>query len=266
MILLERIIPYSKQIRGMQESLQAYYEARSEIEIAKNEFQKEVIRENIDIWSRIIDDAPIILLEMPTLNSTNTGDYVVISNHKQLPLQIKMYKNDANPRGFGTSQKNTNFHNFSSYGGGLLFDLSEINTTQLSVITTTDDANASKNGNISVEFIHSSGFGTTPFFWTVGDKANPNLLQRKNIATAKDTNRDSGWDTLTFITNQNNCLSASCSLKLQLIDSPKNMIPVSFSLSVPIPDLNAVVVADGLSKNASYHTRIIELIPLIQSI
>gem|GEM_PF-2957893 len=44
------------------------------------------------------------------------------------------------------------------------------------------------------------------------------------------------------------------------------MIPVSFSLSAPIPDLNAIIIADGLSKNTSYHTRIIELIPLIQSI
>jgi len=165
MILLERIIPYSKQIRGMQDSLQAYYEARSEIEIAKNEFQKKVIRENISKQGRILTNTNrAISLKMPDIDTSNTGEYTIISNHNQLPLQIKMYENDANPRGFGTSQKNTNFHNLSSYGGGLLFDLSEINTTQLSMITTTDDANASKNGNISVEFIYSSGVGTTPFF------------------------------------------------------------------------------------------------------
>ncbi len=35
MILLERIVPYSRQIRGMQDSLQAYYTARSEVEVGR---------------------------------------------------------------------------------------------------------------------------------------------------------------------------------------------------------------------------------------
>lgn len=46
MILLERIIPYSKQIRGMQDSVQAYYTAKSQIEIARSEFAD--TRKNID--------------------------------------------------------------------------------------------------------------------------------------------------------------------------------------------------------------------------
>jgi hypothetical protein len=50
------------------------------------------------------------------------------------------------------------------------------------------------------------------------------------------------------------------------VDSPDAIIPVSFSISTSIPDLNAVVIADGLSQNTSYHARIVELIPLTQSI
>jgi hypothetical protein len=39
-ILLERIIPYSQNIRNMQDALQAYYTAKSEVELKKLEFQK----------------------------------------------------------------------------------------------------------------------------------------------------------------------------------------------------------------------------------
>lgn len=35
-VLLQRIIPYSRQIRSMQDSMQAYYTARSEAEIGKS--------------------------------------------------------------------------------------------------------------------------------------------------------------------------------------------------------------------------------------
>ncbi len=54
MILLERIIPYSRQIRGMQDSLQAYYTAQGELELAKREFQKKVVRTNLDPSNRIL--------------------------------------------------------------------------------------------------------------------------------------------------------------------------------------------------------------------
>lgn len=47
-------------------------------------------------------------------------------------------------------------------------------------------------------------------------------------------------------------------------------MPIAFSIATPttegIPDLNAVLIADGLSPNATYHARIVELIPLVQSI
>lgn len=52
MILLERIIPYSRQIRGMQDSLQAYYTARSEVEVGRFLFSESSdtsgVRRNMD--------------------------------------------------------------------------------------------------------------------------------------------------------------------------------------------------------------------------
>lgn len=53
MILLERIIPYSKQIRGMQNSLQAYYTARGEVEKARYAFNQAPSRTNQGDTTRI---------------------------------------------------------------------------------------------------------------------------------------------------------------------------------------------------------------------
>jgi len=117
MILLERIIPYSRQIRGMQDSLQAYYTAQGEVELAKNIFQKEVVRINIDPSGRIVPGANrTIDVTMPRVDATDTGDYVIVSNHNEIPLQINMYEQDTTPRGFGTSQKNPSFHALTQYG------------------------------------------------------------------------------------------------------------------------------------------------------
>ena len=66
MILLERIVPYSRQIRGMQDSLQAYYTARSEVELGRFFFADSVansgFRQNIDTSNgRIGTSEPIAL-------------------------------------------------------------------------------------------------------------------------------------------------------------------------------------------------------------
>lgn len=99
MILLERIIPYSRQIRGMQDSLQAYYTAQGELELAKREFQKKVVRTNLDPSGRILTSTGrAIRLGVPGISTTDTGDYVVVSNDDELPLQINLFENDASAR------------------------------------------------------------------------------------------------------------------------------------------------------------------------
>lgn len=156
----------------------------------------------------------------------------------------------------------------------MLFDISDINTNGFSMIAHTDSTNSSSIGNIQVEFIHTDNSGSTPFFGTVGDTSNPDLFEGKNINSAVDKNRPVGANSLSFILNAGlrNCdNNSSCALKLLLQDAkngatPLALIPVSFSLGTAIPDINAVAIADGLSKNGTYHARIIELIPLTQSI
>ncbi len=272
MILLERIIPYSRQIRGMQDSLQAYYTAQGEVELAKNIFQKEVVRINIDPSGRIVPGANrTIDVTMPRVDATDTGDYVIVSNHNEIPLQINMYEQDTTPRGFGTSQKNPSFHALTQYGGGMLFDLTKRNTSipPFSMIAHTDTDNAATVGNIQTEFVYTDGSGSTPFFGTVGSSV-ASALEGKNIAESLDTNKtnvlDPGRDKLSYLFSLQNCVNGSCALKLHLKDSTAPILPVSFSVSTAIPDLNAVLIADGLSPKATYHTRIVELIPLVQSI
>ncbi len=157
----------------------------------------------------------------------------------------------------------------------MLFDLSVVNTSGFSMIAHTDSSNISSMGNIQVEFIHTDNSGSTPFFGTVGSTSSPDLFEGKDIKNAIDKNRPVDANSLSFILNAGlrNCgnNNTSCALKLFLQDAtngptPLALIPVSFSLGASIPDLNAVAIADGLSKNGTYHARIIELIPLTQSI
>jgi hypothetical protein len=132
--------------------------------------------------------------------------------------------------------------------------------------TTTDENHKTINGNITVEFINMSGGITTPFFGTVSGDA-ISTIDGKNIKNATDKNKLPGRDTLAYLMNLlGECRLANCALKLRLTESEEYSIPVRLSLSNAIPDLNAILIADGFSKNATYHSRIIKLIPNTQSL
>lgn len=270
MILLGRIIPYAKQVRGMQNSLQAHYRAEWEIEEARYEFLRSNARNSLDsIISRIrIADDWILEVAVPQINPSTPAEYVVISENTILPLQIRLYEKDTDPTWFGTSRKDPRYHELHRYGWGMLFDLSGLNTMNpvFNMATKTDTSNLLKTGNIRVEFAYSGDRGNAPFFGIVGNTTTPDLFEGKNINEARDSNREAGRDTLSYIMNLQNCSFASCALKLFLAQWTLTSIPVSFSSSISIPDLNAVVIADGLSDTGDYHSRIIELIPTVQSI
>jgi hypothetical protein len=55
-------------------------------------------------------------------------------------------------------------------------------------------------------------------------------------------------------------------MKIRLSESALGSIAMKLSSDRVIPDINAVLIADGLSKNSLYHARIIELLPVTQSI
>lgn len=185
-----------------------------------------------------------------------------MSENTHLPLKIKLFNDDTEPQKFGTSQKNPDFHILTTFSG-LLFDLTnrDTATTPFSMEMTTEGENTASK-TVGIEFVHNDDTGAvTPFF---GNSRSIASLSGINIAD--DTVGSDGTTTLGDIIGANNCLSATCSLKLSLIDTAPMIIPVSFSVSTPIPDLNAIIIADGISPNTTYHSRIIELIPLIQGI
>ncbi len=84
-----------------------------------------------------------------------------------------------------------------------------------------------------------------------------------SIATDSKTLRD-------FLTNGTSpidCRNASiCSLTLTLNSGGPNSIDFQLVSDQQIPDLNAVVIGDGLSGNGLYYQRIIDLIPTPQDI
>lgn len=141
MILLERIIPYSKQIRNMQDSISTYYAARSEVELGKLQFQKssgtirvltdttvyDRERINIDLEDRIRGGDPVVL-KTPVLSPTENQEYAIVAVDTVLPLGIRLYENDENSRGFGTNRGDPTSHLLSSFGGGVTFDLSGVDT------------------------------------------------------------------------------------------------------------------------------------------
>ncbi len=258
MILLERIIPYSKQIRGMQDSVQSYYTARSQVELARKEFWV-TARENIGTIGTSTDGSPA--LATPSLDSDNLGQYVIVSEHTRLPLRIRLFEDDTNARGFGINQKNPFMHNLSSLSW-MLFDLSDRDTANLSMEIETEWEDATIEKNIAIEFVHNNTTAVTPFFGNLWGTS----LDGMDIVDAEDANGETLGNKLGGI----NCADASCSLKISLTNSTTPLesllLPVSFTLSTAIPDLNAVIVADGISSNTTYHSRIIELIPLIQGI
>lgn len=263
MILLERIIPYSRQIRGMQDSLQAYYTARSEVEVGRFLFSESSdtsgVRRNMDTGEWRIGANEPIALGMPNISNSKTGESIVIAQDRTIPMNILLYDNDTNPVGFGTSKGKPSYHLLSSFWWGLTFDLSGINTGSGFGLNLAIDPDMPGPQTIGVEFIYSKE-SDNPFFGTINITGNGNIFDAKNADN----------ETLSYFLAGQNCQVAHCFMKLQL--KTPSQPSVNINLSVPsssintIPDLNAILIADGLSDNGQYHARIVELIPVTQSI
>lgn len=101
MVLLEKIVPYSRQIRSMQDSLQAYYTARSEVELGKLALRTLGTRMNIDPDNRISGNTSVTL-GVPILEGEKTGTYVIVAQGSELPLSLQLFKKDTTRFSFGT--------------------------------------------------------------------------------------------------------------------------------------------------------------------
>lgn len=262
LILLERIIPYSKKIRSMQDALQSEYTTRGEVELGKLEFKKQNNRANINRDNRIQGGGPV-RADVPFHTSGSLGEFVVIAQDVQIPFWIKLFQNNTSQQYFGTSGVDPSWHALSTYGGGLTFDLSGINTNSsfsLDLEATNNDKATSPTWKIAIEFVYSDENGENPFFGNIVLNA-----WRANILDSVDSASKKLWGNASFLAGQN-CKKGQCFMKLKLTNSTQKSILIKIKSNVALPDLNAILVADGLSSNKLYHSRIVELIPVIQSI
>ena len=254
----------------MQDSLQAYYTARGEVELGKLAFQKESgtiqfpsdptkysnKRINIDPDSRIRGGDPITL-KSPDIGPSKISEHVVIAEDLKLPLSLYLYENDAMGQSFGTSKGDPTSHILNTFGGGVTFDLSGIDTGggfSLSLLTA-----PSLVGKIAMEFVFSSATDDNPFFGTIPlDTSGKTDLMKTSSSVGSLLGQN-------FLAGQN-CRTAHCYMKIRLSESALGSIAMQLSSDRVIPDINAVLIADALSKNSLYHARIIELLPVTQSI
>jgi len=269
-VLLQRIIPYSRQIRSMQDSMQAYYTARSEAEIGKYEFKKEwsvwpKYREDYEpagINTRIESVSGSLALGLPDLQTTGATkklwDVVIVSKDVQLPIQLRLYKEDAALRAFGTSRSDPTKHILNAVGGGVTFDVGGI---EMNVGWFKPKIN-SINTDVSIEF--TSSFPSFPSFFGDGTLTWGTLDLMEILGNSGVTLQN----IFNGIEDINDCDKMYCYLNLK-IPSGSTESFIDFTLSdttYKIPDLNAILVADGISGNGLYHSRIIELLPVTQSI
>lgn len=223
MILLERIIPYAKQIRGMQESLQAYYSARGQVELGTLNFKKQSgtlsipsdpvaydeKRVNIDPDGRISGANPIVL-RIPDISKAKLSEYVVIAGDTSLPIGIHLFENDDKKEYFGTNPGNPSYHQITSFGGGVTFDLSGINTNSSFSLKLENEAGIS--GKIPMEFVYSTATDENPFFGNI-DLESSGITDLTN--TTNSDGKKLGADSAGFFAAQN-CQTAHCSMKIRV--------------------------------------------------
>jgi hypothetical protein len=123
------------------------------------------------------------------------------------------------------------------------------------------ETETSVTGKISLEFVYSNATDENPFFGTIDIDASGST----NIMEAEDANRRKlSASSAGFLAGQN-CKDAKCYIKIRLANSAGST-SIKLRSENTLPDLNAILIADGLSQNGLYHARIIDMIPLTQSI
>lgn len=214
-------------------------------------------------------------LLLPVLN--DLSDHVVTSVVPQAPLRIKLFEKDSTPKRFGTSKKNADYHTlYSRNAGGLRFDLRGVDTDSIasSSFRLNFPVPYSSPAKITLKMQYYNGWSTDVKTFTA---EYPLSLGQLDLAWSTTVGNiqviDQYWavsaptsaSLLSFLQN-NDCSTATiCSLSL-ILSGVESIDFRIISDTVAIPDLNAVVIGDGLSKNRLYYQRIIDLIPTPQDI
>jgi len=218
-------------------------------------------------------------IDISTGGATDFRDaYAVSSGSAQNPQKLKLFPTDAEGsiRKFGTSQENPSFHRLSSRNaGGLRFDLRGVDTksSSLNILKITFSSQPTLPGTITIkmQYLNTEADPVKTFTADadVKDKSEVDLKNLSgNIQEIKPdgTVETAGTSTLFSSFLNNNCQTASiCSLSL-ILNGQNTSVDFQLIADQKIPDLNAIVIGDGLSNNKLYHQRIIELISTSQDI
>lgn len=334
LILLQRIIPYAKNVRWMNDAMQSYYTARGGVEAARHGFFYEG-GDSVTAWhlptifgllsqawsptsavpskwrknveptlipgtsSRISFDlatSHIIKIALPNLhtNTHKNRDYIINAVGATLPLNIKLFAGDLTPKKFGTSQRDPEYHTLNPKNlWGLRFDLRDINTASgdfgltlkfLTGYVPTDEAILTVKiqytagttiRTFTVEYDKTAGYTggdlnlkTNLKEWVIQEIDNVGGI---TIETLGNGNTLSNFLD-TYKCNDTDITSCSITFNLGNINNASLEPLAHFQListgwsAIFIPDLNAVVIGDGLSDNGLYFQRVVDLIPTRQDI
>ncbi len=207
------------------------------------------------------------------------NDNVIISGDIQNPLQIKLFSTDDNSqiKKFGTSKVDARYHTlYARNAGGLRFDLRGVKTDLIATGSFKLQFSWLITATLTLKMQYFSGGNTdVKTFTKEYTISNSNTVTLNpssgdgNIQTIKTDGTISPWSWTLDSFLDNDCSDAKiCSLTLTL--NPGGPSSIDFQLisdqQIQIPDLNAIVVWDGLSWNGIYYQRVIDLIPTPQDI
>lgn len=315
LILLQRIIPYAKNVRWMNDAAQAYYTARWETETARLTFftgtggTLTALRLPSLFWLLSSIDTTAVVsprrgniwcgatrCTIPPINGTTItesittlappfiltnalSDHVISSANPELPLKIRLFEKDASPSYFGTSKRDKAYHTLDpNNSGGLRFDFRGVATKLIDnfgLKIKFKDA-VPVNTNLTLKMQYSDGTTVKTF---TNDYAIDSLTEEPfsglNTLTGNiQTINADGTITAEYLQPLETFLNFDCSNATicSLSLSVDGTTPLDFQLisswtsAAPLPDLNAVVIGDGLSENGLYFQRVIDLIPTPQDI
>jgi hypothetical protein len=123
---------------------------------------------------------------------------------------VHLFENDDKKEFFGTSPGDPSSHQMTSFGGGVTFDLSGVNTNSSFSLTLQNKSGIS--GKIPMEFVYSTATDENPFFGSTPIETNglTNLIN-----TINGEGKKLGADSAGFLAAQN-CQIAHCSMKIRV--------------------------------------------------
>lgn len=123
---------------------------------------------------------------------------------------MHLFENDDKKEYFGTSPGDPASHQMTSFGGGVTFDLSGVNTNSSFSLKLENEAGII--GKIPMEFVYSTATDENPFFGSINldSTGRTDLLETMNNEGKKISADSAG-----FLAAQN-CQAGHCSMKVRV--------------------------------------------------